>query len=78
MCNFRELISKNSTITTLRKREEEYLSLISTLKLNLEKTKDNAKSNISSVKEFDTLKEKLFEQRKASIFNFKFAFYIIL
>ncbi|KAK6621350.1 hypothetical protein RUM43_011656 [Polyplax serrata] len=62
----KELASKVNEIGACRKREEEYLSLISTLKLNLAKAKEGVKSNLSTTKELDCLKQKLIEQIKAS------------
>lgn len=70
--NCRELAAKVNEIGACRKREEEYLSLISTLKLNLAKAKEGVKSNLSTTKELDCLKQKLIEQIKVSVYGQEF------
>ena len=60
----RELTLKNRTIASMKNKEKEYLSLISSLKFSLEKAKEQAEDCNRCKKELNLVKTKLNEEGK--------------
>lgn len=63
----RELAHRNRTIAGMKTKEKEYLSLISTLKLNLERTNQKSEEWDRAKKEVMMVRNKLEEETKVRV-----------